>query len=76
MMASVKKLLIESLDDLDKAQLKRFRCFLRDDYKFPASVLEGADVLDTVTKMVEREKPEGAVNITLDILKKINRNDL
>ncbi|XP_056598368.1 protein NLRC3-like [Triplophysa dalaica] len=75
-MASVKKLLIDSLYDLDKAQLKRFRCFLRDDYKFPASGLEEADVLDTVDKMVEREKHEGAVNITLDILKKINRNDL
>ncbi|XP_056603702.1 NACHT, LRR and PYD domains-containing protein 3-like [Triplophysa dalaica] len=75
-MASVKELLIDSLDDLDKAQLKRFRCFLRNDYKFPDSVLEGADVLDTVTKMVEREKQEGAVKITLDILKKINRNDL
>ncbi|KAA0721505.1 NACHT, LRR and PYD domains-containing protein 4E NALP-epsilon [Triplophysa tibetana] len=76
MMASIKKLLIDSLDDLDKAQLKRFRSYLRNDYKFPASVLEEADVLDTVDKMVEREKQEGAVKITLDILKKINRNDL
>ncbi|XP_056598307.1 NACHT, LRR and PYD domains-containing protein 3-like [Triplophysa dalaica] len=76
MMASVKKLLIDSLDDLDKAQLKRFRCYLRNDYKFPASGLEEADVLDTVDKMVEREKQEGAVNITLDILRKMNKNQL
>ncbi|KAA0712568.1 Nucleotide-binding oligomerization domain-containing protein 2 [Triplophysa tibetana] len=75
-MASIKKLLIDSLDDLDKAQLKRFRCYLRDDYKFPASGLEEADVLDTVDKMVEREKQEGAVKITLDILKKMNQNQL
>ncbi|XP_056613872.1 NACHT, LRR and PYD domains-containing protein 3-like [Triplophysa dalaica] len=70
------ELLKNSLYDLRKDELKEFQWHLRNDYKFPASGLEEADVLDTVDKMVEREKQEGAVNITLDILKKMNQNQL
>ncbi|XP_056615472.1 NACHT, LRR and PYD domains-containing protein 3-like [Triplophysa dalaica] len=70
------ELLKNSLNDLRKDELKEFQWHLRNDYKFPASGLVEADVLDTVDKMVEREKQEGAVNITLDILKKINQNQL
>ncbi|KAI7804168.1 hypothetical protein IRJ41_000397 [Triplophysa rosa] len=76
MMASVQKLLVDSLDDLDEAQLKRFQWHLKTDHKFPTSGLEKADVLDTADKMVEREKQEGAVKITLDILRKMNQNQL
>ncbi|XP_056624739.1 NACHT, LRR and PYD domains-containing protein 3-like [Triplophysa dalaica] len=76
MMASVKKFLIDSLDDLDKAQLKRFQWHLKNDHKLPASGLEEADVLDTVDKMAERYKQDEAVKITLDILRKMNQNQL
>ncbi|KAA0721536.1 NACHT, LRR and PYD domains-containing protein 4E NALP-epsilon [Triplophysa tibetana] len=75
-MASVKELLKKTLYDLRKDDLKEFQWHLRNDYKFPAFGLEEADVLDTVDKMVEREKQEGAVKITLEILRKINQNQL
>ncbi|KAI7793002.1 putative NACHT [Triplophysa rosa] len=75
-MASASHLLKNSLYDLKKDELKEFQWHLRNDYKFPASELEKADVLDTADKMVEREKQEGAVKITLDILRKMNQNQL
>ncbi|KAA0721531.1 Nucleotide-binding oligomerization domain-containing protein 2 [Triplophysa tibetana] len=75
-MASVKELLKKSLYDLRKDDLKEFQWHMRNDYKFPASGLEEADVLDTVDKMVERETQEEAVKITVKILSKINQNQL
>ncbi|KAA0721528.1 Nucleotide-binding oligomerization domain-containing protein 2 [Triplophysa tibetana] len=75
-MASVKELLKKTLYDLRKDDLKEFQWHLRNDYGFPASGLEEADVLDTVDKMVECETQEEAVKITVKILRKINQNQL
>ncbi|XP_016355149.1 NACHT, LRR and PYD domains-containing protein 3-like [Sinocyclocheilus anshuiensis] len=75
-MASVKQLLYDTLDDLEEEHLKRFKSFLREDGPIPASVLEKANATDTLDQMLDRFGPEGAVKITLDILKKINQNNL
>uniref|UniRef100_A0A8C1TKG6 Pyrin domain-containing protein n=1 Tax=Cyprinus carpio TaxID=7962 RepID=A0A8C1TKG6_CYPCA len=75
-MASVKQLLYDTLDDMEKDNLKRFNSFLREDGPIPASVLEKAKARDTVNQMLDRFGPERAVKITLDILKKINQNNL
>lgn len=76
MMASVLELLKDSLNELMKDQLKEFRWELKNHYGISASELENADVLDTVDKIVERHGPEGAVKVTLNILRKMNQNQL
>lgn len=76
MMAPVSVLLKDSLNELIKDQLKEFRWELKNHYGISASVLENADVLDTVDKMVERHGPDGAVKVTLNILRKMNQNHL
>ncbi|KAL1268595.1 hypothetical protein QQF64_033958, partial [Cirrhinus molitorella] len=75
-MASVKRLLYDTLDDLEEGKLKRFKSFLREDGPIPASVLGKADATDTVDQMLDCLGPESAVKITLDILKKMNQNQL
>ncbi|XP_026100737.1 NACHT, LRR and PYD domains-containing protein 12-like [Carassius auratus] len=75
-MASIKRMLYDTLDDLEKDNFKRFKSFLREDGPIPASVLEKAEATDTVNQMLDRFGPERAVKITLHILKKINQNNL
>ncbi|XP_050960615.1 NACHT, LRR and PYD domains-containing protein 6-like, partial [Labeo rohita] len=75
-MASVKRKLNDTLDDLEEEKLKRFKSYLREDGPIPVSVLEKADATDTVDQMLDRFGPERAVKITLDILKKMNQNHL
>ncbi|KAI2644008.1 NLR family CARD domain-containing protein 3 [Labeo rohita] len=75
-MASVKRKLYDTLDDLEKEKLKRFKSYLREDGPIPVSELEEAGTTDTVKQMLDRFGPERAVKITLDILKKMNQNHL
>ncbi|KAL0152632.1 hypothetical protein M9458_052355 [Cirrhinus mrigala] len=77
-MASVKELLVNSLKELVEAELKEFHWRLMNAYHkhIPKSEMEKADVFDTVDKMVECFGPEEAVQIMVDILKKMNQNDL
>ncbi|XP_050957958.1 NACHT, LRR and PYD domains-containing protein 6 [Labeo rohita] len=75
-MASVKRKLYDTLDDLEEEKLKRFKSYLREDGNIKVSVLEKADATDTVDQMLDRFGPERAVKITLDILKKMNQNHL
>ncbi|XP_048010618.1 protein NLRC3-like [Megalobrama amblycephala] len=76
-MASVKELLEKSLNELEKAELKKFQWHLRNDHEsISKSDMENADRLKTVDKMVECFGPEEAVKITVEILKKMNQNDL
>ncbi|XP_050958220.1 NACHT, LRR and PYD domains-containing protein 6-like [Labeo rohita] len=75
-MTSGKRKLCDTLDDLEKKELKRFKSYLREDGPIPVSVLEKADATDTVDQMLDRFGPERAVKITLDILKKMNQNHL
>ncbi len=73
-MASVKELLENSLNELVTKELKKFQWYLKDRKRIPKSEIENADVLDTVDKMVERFGPEEAVKITVEILRKMNKN--
>ncbi len=73
-MASVKDLLVNSLKELGEDDLKEFRWLLKNHKHIPKREMENADVLDTVDKMVERFGPEEAVKITVDMLRKMNKN--
>lgn len=75
-MADVSDLLENSLSDLTEDKMKKFRRHLIKSYGIPTSELEKADITDTVDTMVARFTEEKAVNITLDILKKMQQNQL
>ncbi|XDV17041.1 hypothetical protein PO909_016492 [Leuciscus waleckii] len=75
-MASVKELLVNSLRDLGKDELKEFQWYLKNHERISTSEMENADVFDTVDTMVARLGPEEAVKITVKILRKMNQNNL
>ncbi|XP_055731244.1 caspase b-like [Salvelinus fontinalis] len=73
--------LFNIMEDLDSDGLKRFQWFLTqgvlNDYPpIPKSWLENGDRMDTVDKMVQSYRLDGAVTITLKILEKMNQNSL
>ncbi|KAK7144134.1 hypothetical protein R3I94_010534 [Phoxinus phoxinus] len=75
-MASVLELLYHTLDDLKKDDIKRFKSLLRQDGPVGVGKLEDAGVTDIVNIMMERFREEEAVKITLNILRKMNQNQL
>ncbi|XP_076608825.1 NACHT, LRR and PYD domains-containing protein 12-like [Chaetodon auriga] len=81
-MASHLELLFGVLQDLGNEELKHFQWFLKQAgivEGFPAipkCQLEEADRQDTVDHMVQTYSPPGALQITIEVLKKICRNDL
>ncbi|XP_064866842.1 NACHT, LRR and PYD domains-containing protein 3-like [Oncorhynchus nerka] len=82
MAISVKERLLAVLDDLGSEELKRFKWHLTTENQqdgfphIPKGQLETSDGLDIVDQMVQKYRGNVAVQITLDILKKISRNDL
>ncbi|KAM9346066.1 NACHT, LRR and PYD domains-containing protein 3-like [Symphorus nematophorus] len=81
-MASHVELLFGVLQHLGNEEFKHFQWFLKQDgivegfRAIPKCQLEEADRQDTVDKMVEAYSRPGALQITVEVLKKINRNDL
>ncbi|XP_036418214.1 NACHT, LRR and PYD domains-containing protein 3-like [Colossoma macropomum] len=79
-MANIKFQLLDILQELLSDDLKKFQWHLNngvEDFKhIPKSLMENADIYDTVDKMVESYSPNGAVEITLQILNKMNQNEL
>jgi len=76
-MASVKEQLLNSLKGLTEDHLKEFQWHLENDHEsITTSDMENADRLKTVDKMVACFGPEEAVKITLEILRKMNQNNL
>ncbi|XP_042592082.1 interferon-induced very large GTPase 1-like [Cyprinus carpio] len=76
-MTSVQQLLLDTLADLVRDKMKTFKWHLKEDHFASAADLEKAeDATDAVDLMVARCGPEGAVNITLAILRKMNENHL
>ncbi len=73
-MASVKELIVNSLKELVKDDLKEFQWHLKNYECVSASEMENADILDTVDKMVAHFGPKETVKITMNILKKMNQN--
>ncbi|XP_042174821.1 uncharacterized protein LOC112238112 isoform X8 [Oncorhynchus tshawytscha] len=74
----VPALLLTSLEELTKEQLKKFqsRGRMLGFPPIPESQLENTDRQDTVDQMVKRYGPEGAVRNTLKILRRIKRHDV
>uniref|UniRef100_A0A8C2DIL4 Uncharacterized protein n=1 Tax=Cyprinus carpio TaxID=7962 RepID=A0A8C2DIL4_CYPCA len=77
-MVSVKELLVDSLKELVETELKEFHWHLKNAYHkcISKSEIKKADIFDTVEKMVACFGPEEAVKIMVDILRKMNQNDL
>ncbi|XP_071185970.1 protein NLRC3-like isoform X3 [Salvelinus alpinus] len=80
-MSSVAELLLATLEDLLEVDLKMFKWRLTQDVlegfpHIPVSQLENADRLNITNTMVETYGPEGAVKISLEILRKMNQNQL
>ncbi|XP_056097533.1 NACHT, LRR and PYD domains-containing protein 12-like isoform X2 [Rhinichthys klamathensis goyatoka] len=76
MMETVLELLIYILEDLEQYYLKRFRSLLKQHEAIRAGKLENADATDIVNIMLKCFGEEEAVKITLNILRKINQNQL
>ncbi|KAL0148154.1 hypothetical protein M9458_056556 [Cirrhinus mrigala] len=77
-MTTVKELLMDSLKALVTAELKEFKWRLMNTphNHVLKSEMEKADIFDTVDKMVVCFGPEEAVKVMVDILRKMNQNDL
>ncbi|XP_076842976.1 NACHT, LRR and PYD domains-containing protein 3-like [Brachyhypopomus gauderio] len=79
-MANIPEELLSVLEELKPKELKNFRWHLTNslegDKRIPIGHLENADEHDTVDKMVQKYGPYGAVEITVDMLKKMNQNQL
>ncbi|XP_039526131.1 NACHT, LRR and PYD domains-containing protein 3-like isoform X2 [Pimephales promelas] len=76
-MASVKVLLLNSLENLTEDHLKKFKWTLENGHEcITTSDMENADRMKTVDKMVACFGPEEAVKITVEILRNINQNNL
>ncbi|KAI2665800.1 Apoptosis-associated speck-like protein containing a CARD [Labeo rohita] len=75
-MASVSEHLLAALDYLVTEELKRFKWRLKTYHGISAADLEKADAPDTVDLMMKCFRPEEAVKITVNILRKMNHNYL
>ncbi|XP_071031332.1 NACHT, LRR and PYD domains-containing protein 3-like [Oncorhynchus clarkii lewisi] len=73
-------LLLDILEELGRGDLKKFQWYINKGVEeFPSiseGQLEDADRLFTVDRMVQSYCDEGAVKITLEILRKMGRNNL
>ncbi|XP_073677632.1 NACHT, LRR and PYD domains-containing protein 3-like [Garra rufa] len=69
-------LLHNTLEDLENYDLKKFKSLLKDDKKIRAGKLENAEVPAIVDMMLLNYGDDGAVKITLNILRKMNQNQL
>ncbi|XP_059367812.1 NACHT, LRR and PYD domains-containing protein 3-like [Carassius carassius] len=76
-MASVEDLLVNSLKELGEAELEELQWRLRKDHEsISKSEMENADRLKTVDKLVACFGQEEALKITVDILKKMKKEQL
>ncbi|CAB1344205.1 unnamed protein product, partial [Coregonus sp. 'balchen'] len=80
-MLAVPALLLTTLEEMNPQELKTFQCsltsgLLPDCPPIPESQLENANRQVTVDQMVKTYGPERAVEITLRILSRMNREDL
>ena len=74
-----RKQLLKTLEQLKEKELKLFKWHLHDDpdglNPIPKNKLENADEMDTVDRMVERYSLEGALKITVKILREKDQNN-
>lgn len=75
----VKELLLDILDDLGSDDFQKFNWYLslavlENCQPIPKSRLENGRRTDTVNRMVESYRPEVAVNVAVEILRKMGNN--
>ncbi|KAL7881103.1 hypothetical protein SRHO_G00033570 [Serrasalmus rhombeus] len=79
-MENIKFWLLDILEELLSDDLKKFQWYLTNGVEgfthIPKSLMENANRSDTVDTMVDRYSPDGAVQITLKILNRMNQNEL
>ncbi|XP_067230181.1 NACHT, LRR and PYD domains-containing protein 12-like [Chanodichthys erythropterus] len=75
-MTTALALLQNILEDLERDNLKKFKSRLKQEGPIKAGKLENADATDIAEIMMECFRAEEAVEITLNILRKINQNQL
>eukprot|EP00064_Thunnus_orientalis_P012971 superscaffoldBa00002054_g13007 len=81
-MVKIKEELFKILAKLKEDEFKDFKWFLEQDdilegsKGIPVAQLERAERRDTVDLMVQNYKDPGALQVTMKVLEKINRNDL
>ncbi|XP_062312269.1 protein NLRC3-like, partial [Osmerus eperlanus] len=80
-MATINKThLLKTLEQLGEKELKTFKWYLQDKvldgFESPKSRLEGPARTDTVDRMEETYTLEGALKITVEILRKMDQNNL
>ncbi|XP_051240842.1 caspase b-like [Dicentrarchus labrax] len=76
----VSLLILDTLDELGADEFKRFRWNLTQEVlagcqPIRKGHLENADRQDTVSKMIDSYGEESAVNVTVEILKRMNHNN-
>ncbi|XP_045066652.1 NACHT, LRR and PYD domains-containing protein 6-like [Coregonus clupeaformis] len=82
MTPSIKERLLAILEDLGSEELNKFKWHLTIDklldgfLHIPKCQLEKSERQDTVDQMVQKYRENGAVMITLEVLKRMSRNDL
>lgn len=75
-MSSILELLLKTLDDLSSQKLHRFKWFLKNYESISTADIETANATEIVDLMEARFNPERAVEIMLEILRKMNENHL
>ncbi|XP_022593910.1 pyrin-like isoform X2 [Seriola dumerili] len=76
----VELLLMETLEELSKCDFEKFKWLLSTDVMdgckpIPKSHLEDAPRTETVSKMAQKYDDDLAVNLTIEILRKMNMNN-
>lgn len=79
MVKTVKDLIIETLDDLKKGDLERFKNKLRDKtfqgHRIGAGKLEDASRVDIANRIVDTFTEQYAVALTVEVLNEIGQNE-
>ena len=75
-LSSIPQLMRSALDDLSKAELKRFKTILKERSAIPWGKLEEADTDEIVEQMVQKHCVEDSPKVMLTILREMDKNQL
>ncbi|XP_031419670.1 NACHT, LRR and PYD domains-containing protein 12-like isoform X2 [Clupea harengus] len=75
-LSSIPQLMRSALDDLSKAELKRFKTILKERSAIPWGKLEEADTDEIVEQMVQKHCVADSPKVMLTILRKMDKNQL
>lgn len=75
-LSSIPQLMRSALDDLSKAELKRFKTILKERSTIPWGKLEEADTDEIVEQIVQKHCVADSPKVMLTILRKMDKNQL